>query len=40
MVIGDVVSDKNGEIIIQGDDREKIMELLRIDGYNVKRVGG
>jgi len=33
-------SAKDGEIIIQGDDREKIMELLREDGYNVKRVGG
>lgn len=33
-------SAKDGEIIIQGDDREKIMELLRKDGYNVKRVGG
>lgn len=33
-------SVKDGEIIIQGDDREKIMQLLRKDGYNVKRVGG
>ncbi|TDN89370.1 translation initiation factor 1 (eIF-1/SUI1) [Salegentibacter sp. 24] len=33
-------SAKDGEIIIQGDDREKIMELLEKDGYNVKRVGG
>lgn len=33
-------SAKDGEIIIQGDDREKIMELLRKDAYNVKRVGG
>lgn len=33
-------SAKDGEIIIQGDDREKIMELLRKDGYNVKRIGG
>ena len=33
-------SAKDGEIIIQGDDREKIMELLKKDGYNVKRVGG
>lgn len=33
-------STKDGEIIIQGDDREKIMELLRKDAYNVKRVGG
>ena len=27
-------SAKDGEIIIQGDDREKIMELLKKDGYN------
>ncbi|WP_373056250.1 translation initiation factor [Zunongwangia sp. H14] len=33
-------SAKDGEIIIQGDDREKIMQLLEKDGYNVKRVGG
>ena len=33
-------SVKDGEIIIQGDDREKIMKLLEKDGYNVKRVGG
>lgn len=33
-------STKDGEIIIQGDDREKIMEILRKEGYNVKRVGG
>jgi len=33
-------STKDGEIIIQGDDREKIMEILRKDAYNVKRVGG
>lgn len=33
-------SAKDGEIIIQGDDREKIMKLLQKDGYRVKRVGG
>lgn len=33
-------SVKDGEIIIQGDDREKIMEILRKEGYKVKRVGG
>lgn len=33
-------STKDGEIIIQGDDREKIMEILKKEGYNVKRVGG
>ncbi|MCH4823132.1 translation initiation factor [Gramella lutea] len=33
-------STKDGEIIIQGDDREKIMKILKKEGYNVKRVGG
>lgn len=33
-------SVKDGEIIIQGDVREKIMQLLKDDGYKVKRVGG
>jgi len=33
-------SVKDGDIIIQGDVREKIMQLLKDDGYKVKRVGG
>lgn len=33
-------SVKDGEIIIQGDVREKIIQLLQEDGYKVKRVGG
>ncbi|HSI69087.1 MAG TPA: translation initiation factor [Gillisia sp.] len=33
-------SVKDGEIIIQGDVREKVMQLLQHDGYKVKRVGG
>ena len=33
-------STKDGEIIIQGDDREKIIQILQKEGYNVKRVGG
>ncbi|MDG2193982.1 MAG: translation initiation factor [Polaribacter sp.] len=33
-------STKNGEIIIQGNFRDKIMELLKKDGYSVKRIGG
>lgn len=33
-------SVKDGEIIIQGDVRNKVMEFLKHDGYNVKRVGG
>ena len=31
---------KNGEIIIQGDVRDKIMDILGENGYNYKRVGG
>jgi translation initiation factor 1 len=33
-------STKEGEIIIQGNYRDKIMELLKKEDYNVKRVGG
>ena len=33
-------SVKDGEIIIQGDVREKIIKFLKDDGYKVKRVGG
>ncbi|UJH91614.1 translation initiation factor [Antarcticibacterium sp. 1MA-6-2] len=33
-------SVKDGEIIIQGDVREKVMQLLKEQGYRVKRVGG
>jgi translation initiation factor 1 len=33
-------SAKDGEIIIQGDRREKVMELLQSWGYKTKRVGG
>ena len=33
-------SVKNGEIIIQGDFRSRIMELLKTDGYKVKQIGG
>jgi len=31
---------KDGEIIIQGNYRDKIMQLLQKEGYSVKRVGG
>lgn len=31
---------KNGEIIIQGNFRDKIIQILKKEGYHVKRVGG
>lgn len=33
-------SFKDDKIIIQGDFRSKIMEILKEKGFNVKRVGG
>ncbi len=33
-------SVKDNEIIIQGNYRDKIIEILTKKGYNVKRVGG
>lgn len=33
-------SFKDHKIIIQGDYRDKIMEMLKDKGFNVKRVGG
>lgn len=31
---------KDGEIIIQGNFRDKVMQLLQAEGFKVKRVGG
>ena len=33
-------SAKDGEMLIQGEKREKVMEILKKKGYKVKRVGG
>jgi len=33
-------SEKDGTIVIQGNNRDKVMEILHDMGYKTKRVGG
>jgi translation initiation factor 1 len=33
-------SVKDGEIIIQGNTRDKVIQILQNEGFKVKRVGG
>ena len=33
-------NSKDGEILIQGDNREKIITLLTKEGYKIKKAGG
>ena len=33
-------NSKDGEILIQGDNRDKIITLLTKEGYKIKKAGG
>ena len=33
-------SEKNGQIIIQGDFRDRVLEILKSENYKAKRSGG
>ena len=33
-------SAKDGEVLIQGEHRDKVLALLMKEGYNAKKVGG
>jgi translation initiation factor 1 len=40
MQVFQTIQLKDGEILIQGDIREKVVEILTQEGYKVKKAGG